>query len=513
MRRIDTSCGILSSTLMENAGKAVAQATQGLWKSTRHGAVLMVTGKGNNGGDGYAAARILHTLGENVTLAALAPIEQLRGDAAAQAKLAQTSGVPIIAIDTVEKLAALLPEYLNRAEIIIDAVLGTGLRAGYADPLFAALTAMVNDTGARTPGAIVLAVDVPSGIEADTGQALLNPEDQSDCSIHADATLTLGCPKPGLYLFPGAFCAGRVMVDDIGIPANAMAGLMGERFDPDDVRTRLPHRKPLAHKGSAKVLIIGGAAGMSGAASLVATSALRSGAGYVFIAPPENAPAVLQPLEAVTRPLPGTTAGRYDIDAADQATTLASGMHAIILGNGMGRGPAEQKLAEVITERLLTVPVVIDADSLMQISPNSARMAASPRVLTPHAGEFAALFGGTVQSNEADRVGQAKKAAASCGQTVVFKGRPTIIASPDGAYVINATGNELLATCGSGDVLAGIIGALLAQGLSPFDAACCGAYLHGLTADLWPYDVGLTASDIAAGIPAAWTSVVRKTPF
>lgn len=515
MRGIDAHCGIPGTALMEAAGNAVARAAIALATGAgaraaesprRRGPFLILAGRGNNGGDGYAAAIALKAHGESATVLALAPISSLSGDAAHFASKAREAGISIEERTDAAQIERDLPGRVAGAAVIVDAILGTGTRPGTADPVLAATVEALARRPQGRDAALILAVDLPSGVLADTGQCLRTAAGGA-CAVAADATVTLGRPKPGLYLYPGAAYAGRVSVDAIGIPGDAYGAAKGRRWNDALAAAILPRRDPLAHKGHARVLVIGGSAGLRGAAILAATAALRSGAGYVYLSQPATALDPQEPVEAVRRPLPGTPEGRFAPTAASAASALAEDAHAIVLGCGLGRGAAEQRLAEVCTRSLHT-PVVVDADALAQIAPDSASMAAGPRVLTPHAGEFSKLFGGTVDANEEDRVGRALRAAAICGQTVLFKGRPTITASPDGRYTVNATGNELLATCGSGDVLAGIIGSLLAQGLPPFEAASAGAYLHGKTVEEWPYAVGMTAGDVARAIPSAWTRIL-----
>lgn len=508
MRSIDANCGIPGTVLMGAAGRAVARAAVAL-AAGRKAPFLILAGRGNNGGDGYAAALELKELGHTVVVLALAPTSSLSGDAAHFAAKARGAGIPIEDRTDPALIASDLPGRCAEAGVVVDAILGTGTRPGAADAILEATVRALARAPRATPditAARILSVDLPSGVLADTGQCLRGG-DGAPCAITADMTVTLGRPKPGLSLHPGVERAGRILVDDLGIPVEAFAGIKGRRWTDALAAAILPRRDALAHKGVSRVLVIGGASGMRGAAMLAATAALRSGAGYVFLSQPSTALDPPEPVEAVRRTLPGTPEGRFAMAASASAGALAEDAHAVVLGCGMGRGAAEQRLAEVCT-RSLHAPVVVDADALAQIAPDSASMAAGPRVLTPHAGEFAKLFGGTVAANEEDRVGRALRAAAICGQTVLFKGRPTITASPDGRYTVNATGNELLATCGSGDVLAGLIGSLLAQGLPPFEAASAGAYLHGKTVEEWPYAVGMTAGDAARAIPAAWTRIL-----
>lgn len=493
MGEIDRTCGVPSLELMENAATAVADAVEERLRSeegTKE--VLVLTGKGNNAGDGFAAARILSERGISVSILNFFDETALSGDALTNfARLKETS-VSLRGPDL-----SVLEE--RRFGVAVDALLGTGLRS---EPLKEPWSSAVSGLNrARREGRVgfVVAVDIPSGISADTGR-------ECGVSVGADLTVTFGRAKRGHFLFPGRLRTGRLIVNDIGIPPERFSGCRGEVLTDEDMRRLLPTRPRTAHKGSARLVIIGGSRGLTGAASLAALAALKAGAGYVTIGGPEGNEAAMVPIEAVRVSLPGVE-GRFGPESEEPALNLTLKSHATILGPGLGRGEAERALSIHLC-RLVPVPMVVDADALHQISPDLLRSAHAPRVVTPHPGEFSALFGGTVETIEEDRIGRALDAAKRCRQVVVLKGPATVVAEPSGRYRINPTGNQLLATCGSGDVLSGIIGALLAQGMDAFEAASVGVFLHGRCAEEYAEPVGLTAGEIAELIPRAWGRIV-----
>ena len=265
----------------------------------------------------------------------------------------------------------------------------------------------------------------------------------------------------------------------------------------------LPIRSPFAHKGSSRLTIIGGSQGLFGAVQLSALAAFSSNCGYVFISAPEMSRDSGFPIEAVRKPLPSDEKGNFSKKACNKLFDVIQGSHAVVIGGGLGRKESAKKLA-LKSIKEIPVPTVIDADALTITSPKDFIDAPAPRILTPHPGEFKSLFGISPEEIEKDRIKHAVEASKRCGQIVVLKGRPTVTAHPDGRCVINSTGDERLATCGSGDVLAGIIGALLAQKVEPFSAAFSGVHLHGKTVEYWNWKVGMKASDIANLIPKAW---------
>ncbi len=498
MRAIDRAAiddlGIPSLDLMERAGRAVAAAARGL--AGPGGRFVIWCGGGNNGGDGWVAARALREEGRAVRAIAVVAPDRLAGDAAAVAARALGAGVPW-------GLPGEAPVDGDGGanDVVVDALLGTGLGRPPEGP-FAAAIARID--AARRAGARVLAVDVPSGLSADTGHPL------GPC-VAADLTVTFGFPKRGLLLHPGPSYAGSVRVVDIGIPAEAAARVPVEStvLDVAEARALLPPRAPTAHKGDAgRLLVVAGSPGRSGAAHLALTGALRGGAGLVTLAArPEVLPLALagRP-EAMSVPLPGEGAlGPADLDALVAA---GAGADALVIGPGIPRGAATGRLLAALLERL-AVPAVLDADALNALAPWPAALASlgARLLLTPHPGEMARLRGLSVAEVEADRLGIAAASAAAWRAVVVLKGARTIVAAPGEPPEVVPTGNAGLATGGTGDVLAGLCGALLAGGLSTAAAGRVGAFVHGAAGDLAAGRLGqrgLLAGDLGEAIGEIW---------
>jgi NAD(P)H-hydrate epimerase len=497
MREIDRTAievyGIPSLTLMDRAGRAVAEAALEL--AGAKGRVVVVCGGGNNGGDGYVAARLLRGAGRDARVLALVPAERLSPDARAVREQAERAGVPI---DEAGELAAV---DAGVGDVVVDAIFGTGL-ARAPEGAFAGAIARVE--AARVAGARVLAVDVPSGLSADTGRPL------GPC-VRADRTVTFGFQKRGLVLFPGAAFAGEVSVADIGIPPEAARRVPIGCELVSDVEARLlvPARAPDAHKGDAgRLLVVAGAPGKTGAAHLALTGALRGGAGLVTLA----ARAEVLPLalsgrpEAMSATLPGDgPLGRADLQAL---LTLAREADALAIGPGIPRGPETAELLLALLARAKK-PAVVDADGLNALAEATAGLASLgiPLLLTPHPGEMARLCGTTVEEVQADRIGLAAAKAKAWGATVVLKGARTVIADPEGPPAVVFAGNPGLATGGTGDVLAGLCGALLAGGLPPPAAGRVGAHVHGRAGDLVARRLGargLLAGDLGEAIGAVW---------
>jgi NAD(P)H-hydrate epimerase len=497
MREIDRAAiegyGIPSLTLMERAGRAVAEAAAAL--AGAKGRVVVVCGGGNNGGDGYVAARLLRGAGRDARVLALVPVERLSPDARAVREQAQRAGVPV---DEVGELAGV---EAGVGDVVVDAILGTGL-ARAPEGVFADAIAGVED--ARVAGARVLAVDVPSGLSADTGRPL-------GACVRADRTVTFGFQKRGLVLFPGAALAGEVSVADIGIPPEAARRVpIGcELVSDAEAHMLVPVRAPDAHKGDAgRLLVVAGAPGKTGAAHLALDGALRGGAGLVTLAArAEVLPFALagRP-EAMSAALPGDgPLGRADLQLL---LALASDADALVIGPGIPRGA---ETAELLLALLASAkkPAVVDADGLNALAEVSARMAelGIPLLLTPHPGEMARLCGTTAGGVQADRIGIAAAKAREWRATVVLKGARTVIADPQGPPAVVLAGNPGLATGGTGDVLAGLCGALLAGGLPPPAAGRVGAHVHGRAGDLVARRLGergLLAGDLGEAIGAIW---------
>jgi hydroxyethylthiazole kinase-like uncharacterized protein yjeF len=453
--------------LMEAAGRAVAEVTEALVPT---GPVLVVAGPGNNGGDGFVAARLLAELGRPVTVALLGEAERLKGDAALAFE--RWEG-PLVAAE------APLPE----AAVVIDALFGAGLDRP-VEGLAAALVAAINDGGAP-----VVAVDVPSGLHADTGRHL-------GVAVRAAATATFFRLKPGHLLYPGRALCGEVTLADIGIPAAVLAAirprtfrngpeLWGAAFGPPSAED---HKYRRGH-----AIVVSGGMARTGAARMAAGAALRAGAGLVTLASPGDALAVN------AAHLTAVMLRRVD-DAEALAATLGDGrVTAVAMGPALGTGARERAMVEAA---LATPPAaVLDADAITLGAERPEGVFAkiggrsAPVVLTPHEGEFSRLFPDLADRPKPERT---REAAARSGAVVVLKGPDTTVAAPDGRLAINANAPPWLATAGSGDVLTGLTAGVLAQGLPGFEAACAAVWLHGAAgAEAGP---GLTAEDLAPAL-------------
>jgi hydroxyethylthiazole kinase-like uncharacterized protein yjeF len=503
MRAIDRAAidglGVPAAALMEQAGAAVAVEAASLLGPG--GRVQVVCGGGNNGGDGYVAARRLLAAGRRVEVLALVPAERLSPDSAAMRAAAAAAGVPIA-----DAGAHPGPIAAAGGDVVVDALLGTGLGRAPEGAFAEAIAAIV---AARAAGARVLAVDVPSGLSADTGRPL------GPC-VRADRTVTFAFPKRGLVVYPGASLAGELTVAEIGLPAEAAARVPveAEVLYQDDARALVPPRGPEAHKGDAgRLLVVAGSAGKTGAAHLALSGALRGGVGLVTLATRADALAAAtagRP-EAMGTVLPGQ--GPLGPDDLEPLLEAARGVDALVVGPGIPRGPATGPLLRELLARA-RVPAALDADALNALaeSPGGAAGLGVPAVLTPHPGEMARLVGRTIGEVQADRLGLATASARAWGATVVLKGARTVVADPQGPPAVIPTGNPGMATGGTGDVLAGLVGALLAGGLSPRDAGRAAAWVHGRAGDLAARRLGqrgMLAGDLADAIGEVWAEWQR----
>ncbi len=496
MREIDRTAiddfGIPSLTLMDRAGRAVADAAVAL--AGPRGRFVVVCGGGNNGGDGYVAARLLRAAGRDARVMSLVPPERLSVDARAVREQADRAGVPI-------DEGVLAPLAAGVADVVVDAIFGTGL-ARAPEGAFASAIAAIED--ARSAGARVLAVDVPSGLSADTGRPL------GPC-VRADRTVTFGFPKRGLALYPGLSLAGEVAVDDIGIPAEAArrVPVTCELLTDVEARLLVPPRQREAHKGDAgRLLVVAGSAGKTGAAHLALTGALRGGVGLVTLA----ARGEVLPLALAGRPEAMSLAlpGEGPLGRADLQPLLAAARDAdaLAIGPGIPRGDETGELLRALLDRA-GKPAVVDADGLNALASDPGLLAGLgvPLLLTPHPGEMARLCGMTTADVQADRLGVAAAKARAWNATIVLKGARTVVADPDAPPAIIPTGNPGLATGGTGDVLAGLCGALLAGGLSPAAAGRVAAWVHGRAGDLAAArfgERGLVAGDLGDAIGEVW---------
>ena len=503
MRAIDSALieklGLPGLVLMENAGRGVADIVVRERPAISGLDVRVVCGAGQNGGDGFVVARHLLCRGAKVRVLLALPPEKLTGDAAVFAKVLRVLDPDCIQDLSSESDAKHWQTHLAGAAVVVDALFGTGLRAQIAGVPAAAIAGM------NASDALRVSVDIPSGLDADTGKV-------HGSAVHAHVTATMAHRKLGLVLDADAQ-VGRVEVVDLGVATDAVldaakaVGPLCYWLERDDIV--LPVRGPTHHKGTAgHVLVIAGSTGKTGAALLVARAALRCGAGLVTIATTGPAQVALDAkvvCEMTTRYAEGE-----DADDSSFATLAAQAarMKAAVVGPGIptGQGMAEL-VRRLVTE--LTVPLVVDASALNLLGTEIAAATAkatAPRILTPHPGEMARLCGCSTADVASDRLGFARRLASESRAVVVLKGARTIVAVPDGTAYLNPTANASLGTAGSGDVLAGTIGALLGQGFDACSAACAGVFVHGAAADEAVQALGsgnLVATDLPDAIARA----------
>jgi hydroxyethylthiazole kinase-like uncharacterized protein yjeF len=493
-------------TLMENAARALAEKAQEILATSAPGedrSVCIICGPGNNGGDGLAAARLLKEQGCEVQVFLLGSLPQLKGDARTNAQKLKAVQITVNEIKNGQGLA-LLKKTMGRSSLIIDAIFGTGFQ-GTANKLAGQVIEAINASGLP-----VLSADLPSGVNGETGQV-------PGPAIKAAATVTMGLLKTGLLFYPGKSLSGEITVADIGFPSKAIDEQKANisTIDAGTARALLPDRPPDAHKGSCgTVLVLAGSVGMTGAAGLASLSALRAGAGLVYLGIPESLNDIMEAklTEVITKPLPETRTRTLSLHALDRIKALMAKADSIVIGPGLSTHPETVALVSAVIKNI-KVPAVLDADALTALSNNAELPAAPARfVLTPHYGEMSRLTGKPVSEIKGDPIREATQISAKHKQTVVLKGAPTVVAEPGGRIWINTTGNSGMATAGSGDVLAGLIAGLLAQGLSPEKAAVLGVYLHGLAGDLAADQKTrhcMLAGDILDNIPQAFKTLTE----
>ncbi|RPF42681.1 NAD(P)H-hydrate epimerase [Thermodesulfitimonas autotrophica] len=509
MREIDRRAmeeyAIPGVVLMENAGRSVADAVERLLGGLGGKRVVVLCGKGNNGGDGFVAARHLLQRGATPKVFLSCAPEEITGDAAVNFTIWQRLGQEYFQLATSGSLQ-LLKIALLQADAVVDALYGTGFRGKATGQVGRAIEAV------NAAGKPVVAVDLPSGLEADTGRV------NGPC-IRATVTVTFGLPKIGLVLDPGVEYRGKLVVADISLPRVLTDEAAPDRYllTSELVSSWFAPRPATAHKGDfGHVLVVGGSRGMIGAACLTAQAALRTGAGLVTLAVPRSLQDVAagKLTEVMTAGLPETPEGALSREALPVVAALLKKKAVLALGPGLGQHPETVALVQELV-RAAVCPLVVDADGLNAFAGEGGLPAerAAPLVVTPHPGEMGRLAGKRVAEVETDRVGCAAAAAREWQAVVVLKGARTVVASPDGYLGINTTGNPGMATGGSGDVLTGVVAALIAQGLDPFRAAAAAVHLHGRAGDLAAGEtgeMGLTAGDICRFLPAACREIERR---
>ncbi len=497
--------GIPGVVLMENAGRSCCDLFTQKFSDHFPASVLVLAGRGNNGGDGYVMARILSERGWRVTTLVLGLEENISGDARVMLNIIRKLGLPV---SFVENLPTLQNSFIKAApNLIIDAIFGTGLNSDVRG-LQAEAIALINESTAS-----VFSVDIPSGVDGSTGRVC-------GVAVQADLTATFDHAKIGHGSQPGAIYAGDLKVVDIGIPLAGRQDFSSNvhLLDESEAQSLLPDRSAIGHKGKfGHLLVLAGSPGKTGAAALSGNAAVRSGCGLVTVATPAAVHDILEVklTEAMSCPL-ADQEGLLSLQAQLQIEQLLVDRQALALGPGLGQSSELAKLIRALVTNT-TVPIVVDADGLNLLANQPECLhdrSDQPLILTPHPGEMARLTGLKVSEIEANRFEVAQQFATKYGVVLLLKGVRTLIVAPDGRVNINSTGNDGLASGGSGDVLTGLIGGLLAQGMDGFSAASLGAWLHGRAADLVKKiqgTAGMAASDLLPQLPVARQELVKGT--
>ena len=512
MQRIDRLTseryGVPSLTLMENAGRGVVEFLRERFAPLEQHKIAILCGRGNNGGDGFVVARLLRERGLQPRVVLLADPRSLKGDAAVNYERWAASGPPEVAEDSAA-WQRLKPD-LAGTTLVIDGLLGTGL----TKPIEGFLLEVVRDVNSGLPGARVVAIDLPSGISADTGELI------GEC-VWADASVTFTVPKVAHVFPPACERVGEWVVKQIGTPPEALETdpeLFLNLTSREDLAWLAQPRKVDAHKGNfGHVLILAGSIGKTGAAAMAAKAALRAGAGLVTVATARSALPIIASLgmEFMTEPLPETDSGTISLRALDygRLDKLVEGKSVLAVGPGVGQVPETAELVRTVVNRY-EAPIVLDADGLNAFAGcmNTLRADSRVRVLTPHPGEMARLAGQTTADIVAHRVEVAREFARKYQVYLVLKGFRTLTAAPDGQVWVNPTGNPGMASGGTGDVLTGLIAGLLAQypARPVSDVVASAVYLHGLAGDLAARHLGqilLIAGDLLEALPQAFRSI------
>ncbi|MFZ0201546.1 MAG: NAD(P)H-hydrate dehydratase [Candidatus Sulfotelmatobacter sp.] len=498
MRAIDRATsdhfGVPPLTLMENAGAAVADYALSHYAAA--GRIVVFCGKGNNGGDGFVAARRLHQAGKRVEVILLANPDDLRGDAGVMfGKLP----VPAISVLSSEELKSDRVQVALHVDLYVDAILGTGFKPPVSG-LYADAIAIMNVSGVPA-----IAVDIPSGADAD------EMTEQTGTIARADAIVTFTAPRPA-HVF-SLLTKGQTVVAAIGSPEAAISSaLQLHVITAHDLAALVAPRRAESNKGSyGHVLVVGGSGGKAGAAAMAGISVLRAGAGLSTVATPESVLGTVAGFhpELMTEPLPETDAGTISRDAQNRIEELAKGKSVIAIGPGISRNPQTSELVRSLVARM-KVPMVVDADGLNAFEGRTKELNGKGRtlVITPHPGEMARLAGLTITDVQKDRLGVARKFAREHELIVVLKGHRTLVVRPDGEAWVNTTGNPGMATGGTGDILTGITAGMIAQHTEDaFQAVLAAVHLHGLAGDVMRESVGeysLLATDLLQGLPEAF---------
>ena len=495
--------GLPEVVLMENAAQGLARAALEYWPLREGSTIFILAGPGQNGGDGLALARIFSGRGHNPKTFINSP-PPAAGAAVVNLEVVRRLGLPLAGFDNE------VPPPWAEADLVVDALFGTGLDRPLTGPAARLLAAL--GEAKKNLGVKILAVDLPSGLSGDTGQWLGPP-------CPADLTVTLGLPKVGLYLGQGPEAAGKIVLGDIGLTPAMLesAPPKGRLSSLEEMRKLLPARPLAGHKGSfGHALLAGGAQGRTGALVLAAEGALRSGAGLVTALHPASLGPVYEAklTEAMTLELPEGRPGELAAEAGEVILGYAKRYQALLLGPGLGLGPEAAAVVRRVAEAA-EAPLVLDADALTALAGRLELLKGRPgiRVLTPHPGEAARLLGLETADIQADRLAAARSLAERSESVVILKGHHSLICEPSGRFYLNPTGGPHLAVGGSGDLLAGLIAGLLAQGMPPWPAATLAAWIHGRAGDMTRAELGprgLTPTEFAARLPRAWLELEQQ---
>ncbi|MDY6796284.1 MAG: NAD(P)H-hydrate dehydratase [Actinomycetota bacterium] len=494
--------GIPSLDLMERAGRAVAEQARDMLGLCTGRELAVLAGKGNNGGDGFVAARYLEAWGAGVKVYLLDGGGDITQDSAINYKRFLDSGGEVITGE-----ASALEKHLRDVDLVIDTIFGVGFH-GKAEGDYGMAIAVVN--GCDAP---VLAVDIPSGMEADTG-ATQGPV------VDAARTVTFAWPKTGLYLYPGAEKVGELVVADIGIPPRLLEEMVESQvytIEGEEIADMLPRRSSHAHKGMCgKVLVVAGSEGLTGAAALCCRSAMRTGAGLVTLGIPAGLNHIMEVklTEVMTLPLRDTEGRALSEGAVDQVVEFLEDYDVLALGPGLGTSMPTVKAVSELLKRV-EKPVVLDADGINAASMKTRSLEGRdhPTIVTPHPGELGRLLEKSAGDIQVSRLESALEAARRFRCVVVLKGANTIVADPGGSAYFNPLALPGLATAGSGDVLTGCVASFVAQGLKPIDAALCGVHTHGRAAELAVHmvgPIGMLAGDVISHLPLVLAAMLRE---
>jgi len=507
MREIDRvaidDIGIPGAVLMENAGRQTVCQLCRHFGEVQGKKIAVFAGPGNNGGDGFVVARHLQQLGAQVRVYLLVGTDRIRGDAAIHFRIISNLHIPVTFLLGPDDLHGLVPESFA---LIVDALFGTGLQRRI-EGHFARVIELINSAGCP-----VVAVDLPSGVDSDRGLIC-------GIAVRADLTVTFGVAKPGHFVFPGREMVGTLAVVDIGIPAQVVsdAGLTCEALDSERAGQLVARRAANSHKGTyGHLLLVAGSMGKTGAAMLSCQGALRAGAGLVSLCAARAFNAIFAAAlpEAMTIPVTGSDDGAPSGRDAKLIFAALAGKQAVVVGPGLGTAAETAELVKQLYQQA-DIPVLVDADGINILAadlPALARASQAVRILTPHPGEMARLTGLTSHAIQQNRLETARQFARQHDVYLVLKGAGTIVAAPDGRLAVNASGNPGMAAGGMGDVLSGIIGGLLAQGLDPWTACCLGVHVHGLAADRLAESgpCGYLAGEVAERVPSVINELLNE---